>query len=285
MKIHPISDLHTEFMRNPFSYQPPEGTDLVVAAGDIGTGKQGMTWLLENFDIPVIYVAGNHEFYGNNWKVGKHYETLHDMAAGTHVHFLQDEEIEINGVLFFGATLWTDYELYGNSSAAMMVARQGTEILEQQYDGTWKKNRYTGMSDFSAIKTGRSGEAARKLTSAWVQSAHRVSRVNIDLFLEKKFNGPKVVVTHHAPSEQSLMADYRERKDPFNPCYASNLENLIAYSEGLSTWIHGHVHEAKDYQIYETRVVCNPRGYAGYVDEKSNVQKTGFDSGLLLEIN
>jgi len=105
MKIHPISDLHMEFISKKFDYTAPEGTDVVVAAGDIGTGRGGMNWLLETFtNLPVIYVAGNHEFYGQNWKIGKHYQTLHDMAAGTNVCFLQDEDVVIDGVNFFGAT-------------------------------------------------------------------------------------------------------------------------------------------------------------------------------------
>ncbi len=27
-------------------------------------------------------------------------------------------------------------------------------------------------------------------------------------------------------------------------------------------WIHGHMYDPFDYEIYGTRVVCNPRGYA-----------------------
>jgi len=166
----------------------------------------------------------------------------------------------------------------------MQIAKQGHEKLVQAKDGTWQTVKYTGMNDFSYIKTGKSGEVARRLTPAWVRSAHQVSRVNIDLFLEKKFNGAKVVVSHHAPSEQSLMAHFREKRDSFNPCYATNLENLITYSEGLSAWIHGHVHEAKDYHIYETRVVCNPRGYVMENPGADEVDDTGFDPNLLIEV-
>ena len=45
------------------------------------------------------------------------------------------------------------------------------------------------------------------------------------------------------------------------PAFASNLENLMD-GDRLAFWVHGHMHESYDYEIYGTRVVCNPRGYA-----------------------
>ncbi|WP_371259238.1 metallophosphoesterase [Bradyrhizobium sp. WSM1743] len=42
--------------------------DVLVIAGDlIPRMERGVTWLLERVpDRPVIYVAGNHEFYGTD---------------------------------------------------------------------------------------------------------------------------------------------------------------------------------------------------------------------------
>jgi hypothetical protein len=53
----------------------------------------------------------------------------------------------------------------------------------------------------------------------------------------------------------------RYARDLLAPAFASNLETLMD-GDGLSLWIHGHIHDAFDYEIYGTRVVCNPRGYA-----------------------
>lgn len=284
MKIHLISDLHLEYLPS-LEHTVPEGTDVVVAAGDIGTGKIGINWLLETFpDLPVVYVAGNHEFYGQNWKIEKHYDTLHEMAEGTNVFFLQDEYVEIGGARFFGATMWTDYELYGNSTGAMEVAKQGYErLVKDVKTGEWKKIKLTGMNDYSFIKTGQSGGVKRKLTPQWVRNAHQVSRVNMDEMLREEFDGPTIIVTHHAPSEQSLMEDKREKKDVFNPCYATNFENYIAYNDAdIALWLHGHVHEAHDYMIHETRVVVNPKGY--WHQEERKQEKTNFNPELLLEI-
>jgi predicted phosphodiesterase len=32
----------------------------------------------------------------------------------------------------------------------------------------------------------------------------------------------------------------------------------------IRLWVHGHMHNASDYMLGTTRVVCNPRGYTGY---------------------
>ena len=44
---------------------------------------------------------------------------------------------------------------------------------------------------------------------------------------------------------------------------ASNLDEIVENS-GAALWLHGHTHVSQDYWIGSTRVVCNPRGYAGY---------------------
>ena len=61
MKLHILNDLHIEFEE----FAPPAtGADVVVLAGDIGVGMDGLRWAKARFsDTPVIYVPGNHEFY------------------------------------------------------------------------------------------------------------------------------------------------------------------------------------------------------------------------------
>jgi Icc-related predicted phosphoesterase len=77
--------------------------------------------------------------------------------------------------------------------------------------------------------------------------------------LADPFDGRTVVVTHHAPSSQSVHPRYAN--DLLTPAFASNLESLMG-GDGVALWIHGHMHESYDYGAYGTRVVCNPRGYA-----------------------
>ncbi|HHJ15617.1 MAG TPA: hypothetical protein ENJ80_02855 [Gammaproteobacteria bacterium] len=77
--------------------------------------------------------------------------------------------------------------------------------------------------------------------------------------LAEPFDGQTVVVTHHAPSSQSVHPRYA--RDLLTRAFASNLEHLMA-GDRAAAWVHGHMHESFDYKVHGTRVVCNPRGYA-----------------------
>lgn len=63
MKLHILTDLHLEF--GPF-YPPETDADLVILAGDTDVGTKGITWAKEAFiGKQVVYVPGNHEYYGS----------------------------------------------------------------------------------------------------------------------------------------------------------------------------------------------------------------------------
>ncbi len=44
---------------------PKLDADVIVLSGDIHIGTQGIDWASQ-FDVPVIYVLGNHEAYGTS---------------------------------------------------------------------------------------------------------------------------------------------------------------------------------------------------------------------------
>ena len=68
-----------------------------------------------------------------------------------------------------------------------------------------------------------------------------------------------VVITHHAPSMQSIEKNYRNSE--LVASFASNLENFILDLPNIKLWCHGHIHTASDYMIGNCRIICNPRGY------------------------
>jgi Icc-related predicted phosphoesterase len=248
MRIHILSDLHLEFA--PFQRNNVDA-DVVVLAGDVHTGKNGIKWILKAFpDRPVIYVLGNHEFYGQ--KIPKLIDEIKEFAQGTSVHVLENDCVEIGNVIFLGATLWTDFRLYGDPVLAEVTAQ-------------------TGMTDFRRIRVTPS---YRRFRPSDARRIHTHSLEWLTQQVEQARGRKIVVVTHHAPSPQSIPA--RFQNDPLNPAFASNLESFISEC-GAALWIHGHIHHHSDYTIGSTRVVANPRGYP-------TEPHIGFDPTLVIEI-
>jgi hypothetical protein len=46
-----------------------------------------------------------------------------------------------------------------------------------------------------------------------------------------------------------------------SPVFVSDLEALLGPAR---LWIHGHTHDSFDYRVADTRIACNPRGYAPF---------------------
>ncbi len=234
MKLHILSDLHNEFA----DFQPmPVDADVVVLAGDIHVKGRAVEWALGKFPKhPVVFVPGNHDYYGGS--LGHTLKKMQERVKGTNVHLLHDTAVILDGVRFLGATLWTDYRLTGNEPLAQWDAQQT-------------------MSDFKKIRD----ERFSRVRASQFAAHHARARSFFERSLEQPFDGKTVIVTHHAPSELSIAERYRQSGGHLNASYASRLEGLMGPAVAL--WVHGHTHDSFDYDIYGTRVVCNPRGYAG----------------------
>ena len=239
-KIAIMSDLHTDIGRYDYDYKLD--ADIIVVAGDSAEG--GDMYPLTEYvkqGKEVIYVAGNHEYYSN--EINRTRLELRAMALRFGINFLDRNSINIRGIRFLGCTLWTDFNLYNNSDLGKSVVGYGM-------------NDYRGAIKCSDAEDGYfNANLSEKLhyeDRAWL-----VSELNIEYT-------PTVVVTHHAPSFQSVHKKYRYGNDVYMNCgYASNLEHIMEkYSPKL--WIHGHTHDSHDYIVNKTRVICNPRGYARY---------------------
>lgn len=252
MKLNVLSDLHLSVGGLP---HPRNDADVVVLAGDIARPHESAQWALK-FDKPVLYVLGNHEFYGGSIE-GTAGE-LKRLCAGSHVHVLDDDEVEIDGVRFIGSTLWTDFRLLGDDSRGAAMA--GARHL---------------MRDFSHIRI----DDATNLLFTPEDSAALYERhaAWLDRRLDVRQEGPTVVITHHAPSRQSIHPRYADSL--LNACFVSDAEYL--FRDGRAQlWIHGHTHDSFDYALHGTRVICNPRGYA-----KAGVNENPcFDADLLIEV-
>ncbi|NQZ87418.1 MAG: metallophosphoesterase [Colwellia sp.] len=238
MKLAIYSDLHCEFE----TWVPPQEaahTDVVILAGDIHTGIKGLIWAREHFKQPIIYVPGNHEYYKSNYQ--KLNKQLKEKATELDIHLLMDSSVIIDDVLFIGATLWTDFKLHHNQYNSQLAA---------QHD----------MNDYKSIRYIQGGKY-RKLTPPDTVRMHVESLQFIKAELNEKQHSKCVVVTHHAPSEESISIDYKA--SDLSPCYSSNLEqDIIDMQYYPILWVHGHTHNNVDYHINNTRVLSNQRGYS-----------------------
>lgn len=235
MKIRVLSDLHLEFINSDWT-PPPVEADVVVLAGDIHLGEQALPWINQHFaGKTVIYILGNHEGYKHDLHYVKdNLNTLCGGANAADIRFLDNDWTEVDGVWFFGGTLWTDFKLYANPEQAMYIAE-------------------SCMNDYRLIRN--RGERLRPwMTRDWHEQA--IEQIQHGL---KTFEGKKVVVTHHGPSERSISPGYRAHEA--NPAYASNLDWITRQVHAPALWIHGHMHRSSDYFMGNTRVIANPKGY------------------------
>jgi len=286
MKIKIVSDLHLEF--SDLLLDNNQGADVLILSGDImvaqdlhdhpepantadqqaiadgtGLGKRQQAaqryrdFLKRcSFQFPhVIYIAGNHEFYNGKFYAGLDYLRA-ECAKYSNVYFLEDETKVIDNVVFVGATLWTD--MNRGDPVTQMVAKDS-------------------MNDFRVIRNDKKGFS--KLHPSDVINRHIKSKQYFQHVLDNHKDDVCVVVGHHSPSYQSVHPMYASDLH-LNGAYHSDLSELILDRPQIKLWTHGHTHHAFDYQIGDTRIVCNPRGY----QTASYSEDTGWDPNMIVEI-
>jgi len=235
LRLHILSDLHLSCGALEV---PRHDADVVILAGDVARPREAIAWAA-GLGKPVIFVAGNHEFYGGS--IAGTPEALRRAALGTAVRVLDCGEAFIGGVRFLGATLWTDFLLCGAGKGRDEAMREA--LLR--------------MRDFTRIRLSDDGPAPfMPADSAELFRAHAAW---LERSLAEPHDGPTVVVTHHAPSPGSIHP--RFAGSPLNACFVSDAERLLDGSRA-ALWVHGHTHDSHDYVRNGTRVVCNPRGYS-----------------------
>ncbi len=261
VKIAVMSDLHLEFERGPYrtlgtdSAGHPDvgprldsltgGLDVLVLAGDVDVGAHGFAYAeaaARFLAVPVVLIAGNHEFYGGDRR-DRHMDTLlpslreRSSESAGRVRFLERDTAIVGGVRFLGCVLWTDFGLFG------------AEMVE-----TAMQAAQSSLADFTNIRY----RAQIPFSPDHACAEFRRAIDFLKAELAQPFDGLTVVVTHHAPSTGSVAARFAE--DLITAAFVSILDDLVGGS-GVPLWIHGHTHDSFDYRIGATRVLCNPRGY------------------------
>nr|WP_233286984.1 metallophosphoesterase [Bradyrhizobium oropedii] len=276
MRIWIQSDLHGDIAHN--GYAPPIDVeaDLVVVAGDaMAPATLALPWLRRSYgpDLPIIYAPGNHDFYSDHrrpdtrttWQSQR--ANAPRVAEDHGITFLDDSAVEIGGVRFIGATLWSDFSARAPHVSFEDAVREASK----------------GMNDYRLIKVepGRSRDTLRPRDTI---NSHKWSRAFIERTLQEPTDcAETVVITHHAPSYRSLTHRGLAFSD-LGQCYASNLESLMHGPHAPEIWIHGHIHASRDYQIGNTRVIANPRGYPTMSRPNAPRENPHFDPRLVVEV-
>lgn len=258
MRLLVLSDIHVEIWGEtlPLFDIPVSTVDLVILAGDIHTKSRAPAWAAKVFkDLPVLYVAGNHEFYGQT--IEKTGDAIRrECQKYNTITYLDCSEYLSNGVRFLGTTLWTDFLLFG-------VEQRYASMLEAQ----------SLMNDYRRIRIAEHGY--KRLSPQDTQILNSRHRAWLEKKLSEQFDGPTVVITHMAPSMHSIPAEYI--KDRLSAAYASSLDNIVAKAD---IWIHGHTHTSVDYELNGCRIIANPLGYPNRgVPENKN-----FDPCFIVQV-
>ncbi len=259
MRIWLLSDLHIDVAHNEYPFRTPDPRpehDVVVIAGDLRENMvKSVRWIANsNFKKPVIYVAGNHEFYGRmiDTEIRKAKE---EASKHSNIHVLENDTITIDGVRFIGCTLWTDFRLMRSDN--------------QRWAMDWAEQ---AMNDYRRTRVAARQYSRMRARDTLAMHEASVEYLRVQL-TEIPFAGPKVVVTHHAPSIRSLDPGFHG--DLLNAAYASHLDDLV---DRATLWCHGHTHHNVDYKRGDGRVVTNQRGY-------NDGQDNNFDPSFVVEVN
>lgn len=238
MNIQFLSDLHLDNHRDAgkgfIEALDPTGVDVLVIAGDLAETKHvGYSRMLRTIckKYPqVVYTPGNHEFWHSTREAAQ--IVLDECSARfPNLHILQDRVVTIGGQRFVGSTLWFQ-------------------------DGPTARMRAKRWIDFRRIEG----------FDTWIWSASQKAHE----YLVDTVRPSDVVVTHYLPLHKSLDERFcgKEGKPSDNCFYLHNLPEIFDRG-GPSIWIHGHTHIVRDYEAGNTRVLCNPLGYA--------MEGTGYD--------
>lgn len=270
MKIQILSDLHLDInQEHPFSLA--DSDTFTVICGDIsGFMNDTVKWIGENVKNGV-FVEGNHIGYNfNKHSIQYIQQKLEEQfPISANVSYLNDMYKVVDDVVFVGGILWTDYRLGGESMRIWNMQ------IAESYMNDFKYNHYNIAGTLDNYDN-ENGATVRRLRPQNCETMHYKTLNAIKYACEQFPDKKIVVVTHHAPHEKSIGERYVNSKA--NASYVSDLSEFIMNHPNIKLWCHGHIHSNSDYMIGDCRVVCNPRGYEMYKENKD------FNSRFIIEI-
>ncbi|ASM76595.1 phosphoesterase [Vitreoscilla filiformis] len=261
MRIQLLSDLHLE--TETFTPEPAPDAEVLVLAGDIDSTWAGLSHFAD-WPVPVLMVAGNHEF--DRRELADAWAGLHERCAALGLILLEHRDIVLTGddgrrVRFLGTVRWSDFDLFG-------PAERPRAMRAASYFQKVQQSTVNGGQPFDAAAVREAGLADR----AWLADALRPTAAPPPW-------DAQVVITHFAPSLRS--ADPRFGRQPGTASFCNADDDLLPLAD---LWLHGHVHCRHDHTVPRTagmtptRVVCNARGMV------RKGEATGFEALRTLRV-
>lgn len=261
-KLQILSDTHNEFFRRHSSKEsinglwackiPSTDADIIILAGDIDKGIKGVEWAInesKRLNKSIVYVPGNHEYYG--FDIPEALAEMRDITMDTNVHVLDNDSIILQGVRILGTTLWTDYKADKNT-----IQKTAMEIVSHS------------LNDHRLISY-----EGKTFTTQQALALHLKSREWLLQNLNLPFDGPTVVVTHHGPSDTCQHKKYP--LSPISTAFHSQMDDFVGMAD---LWIYGHTHSNLDTLVNGTRLISNQFGYV------SHEENNDFNSCLTINI-
>lgn len=260
MKIQILSDLHLEMGVNPILKNFKETGDVLVLAGDITNfkNKRKVDEVFKNVRAPIVYVLGNHEYYGGNLRtsIGEFREWF-DIGNRSElpqpkVHLLENNFFDFNGVRFIGTTYWSQPSHLEANEVKRCIA--DFRVI-QDCDIQDLVNMHGAAQHF--IK--HAAEEARQL-------------------------GLKVVVITHFPPSWKAREE-RFRASALGSYFYNNDDEFVELIDP-AVWIYGHTHGNLRFKCGEVPVVTNQMGYTRGTFERMHVEPcwSEFDINYTVEV-
>ena len=251
MKIQLLSDLHLE-SEDFVPARHPEA-EVLVLAGDIDSTWAGYQRFAA-WSVPVLAVAGNHEFDGR--ELNEAWPALREHCARLGITLLERESATLTArdgrrVRFLGSVRWCDFDALG-------VAKRPRAMRAGAYFQRVMGARLGGAPFDAQAVRGQALACAAWLTRSLAEPA------------QGRWDAT-VAITHFAPSLRSADPRYGPLPSTASFCNADD-----ALLPGAQLWLHGHLHCRHDYHVdhadgRRTRVVSQARGLA------SKGEDVGYD--------
>jgi len=231
-----LSDIHLELRKKHFNFA--SSAKNLALLGDIGNPfsphyQEFLFQCADRFE-KVFIVAGNHEFYRNEY-----FETCQKIdqicLARSNLYFLNGRALHFPGLKILGCTLWS-------------------HIAE-----THKKEIFQRLNDFKLIRYFN-----KKMSLENYEELHQKDlsflRTHLALSpLDKKSSDKTIVLTHHAPIDHTGNPSY------FGSSLSSAFVNTFSDDifKNVSLWGFGHTHWQIDFQhlLHRTRFLSHQIGY------------------------